>query len=66
MSVVEGYNFRKDMSRMLAYSMIFKRNATQCILAYGIRRSVSVCMRVCVYVCIRPFERLIGGPQENG
>ena len=50
--------FRQDMSRgVLVYNRIFKRIATRCILAYYIRRSVSVyvciCICVCEYVCVR-------------
>ena len=44
----------KICQRVLAYILIFNRNATHCILAYCIRRSASVtpCMCVCVCVCV--------------
>ena len=48
----QKYTFCYDVS------LIFMQNATHYILAYGIRRSVSVqvyvciCVRVCVYVCV--------------
>ena len=33
----------QDMSRGVAYSLIFKQNETHCILVYDIDRSVSAC-----------------------
>ena len=42
---------------VLAYSLIFKRNASHCILV------CCICWNVSGYVCA--FERLIGGPHEN-
>ena len=66
---------------VLFYIVIFKRNATHCILAYGNHRCVRlcvcvsvcvcvcvrvcVCIRVCVCVCVCPFQRIIDGPHEN-
>ena len=53
---------------VLANCLIFKQNVMHCILSYGIRRSVSVCvcmcaclcMYVCMYVCtcVCAFVRL--------
>ena len=66
-SGVEEYTFCHDMSRVLACSLIFNRNAMHCILANGVCSCVCVCVcvYVCVCVCVRLFERLIGGPHEN-
>ena len=45
--------FTKICQGVLVYSLTFKRNTMHCILAYGIRRSVSVCVCECVWVCVR-------------
>ena len=48
-------------------SLIFKRNATHCILAFGIRRSVCVRVYVCVCVCVCVCSRLLyASPAWNG
>ena len=53
------YILPRYVKGMLAYSLIFKRNAMHCILAYDIRWSVSmyVCGCVCV-VCVCVFIHL--------
>ena len=44
--------FVKIYQWVLTYSLIFKRHATHCILAYGIRWSMCVCVCVCVFECV--------------